>query len=260
MDLEGALVVIGGGSQGIGAGFARVAAARGAREVVLLARRPGPLAETAAAIGPRATPRSVDLSDAAAVAAIAAEIRARSGVPDVVVASSAQGRFLGLAESSAQDAVDAMASTYFAAFYLFREFIADMRARGSGRLVVVGSPVRAAPYPAIAYKASRHALHGLADGLSADLRGTGVGVTYAEPSRIIEGRYFANNDVPIAKLPWFMRDERLRFLWQTEDDAGRMIARAVERDAPVASPAWLRALIRVGAAAGTGFWRAVLGD
>lgn len=39
MDLSGALVVIGGGSQGIGAGLARACAARGAREVVLLARR-----------------------------------------------------------------------------------------------------------------------------------------------------------------------------------------------------------------------------
>jgi len=251
-------VVVGGGSQGIGSGIAREAARRGAREVVLLARGPEALAATAAQIGAQATPYSVDLTDAGRVAEVCAQIRARSGVPDVVVASSASGRFLGLAESQPTDAVEAMASTYFAAFNLFRGFVADMRARGSGRFVVVGSPARALPFPAIAYKASRHALHGFAEGLREDLLGTGVGVTYVEPSRIKEGSYFARNPGVLERLPTVFRDPRFALLWQSEAEAGRMTADAIEADDDLASPAWLHLVTTLGAVAGDTMARLVL--
>jgi hypothetical protein len=54
----------------------------------------------------------------------------------------------------------------------------------------------------------------------------------------------------LERLPWFFRDPRFRRLWQTEDEAGAMVADALARDADMASPVWLRALTAVSSVAG----------
>lgn len=245
MQIRNKLVVVAGGSHGIGAGVARAMARRAAAKVVILARRQAPLdaaVATVAAVGGQASGCCVDLTDPAAVKSAAAAIVAADGVPDIVVYSAASGRFVTIAESTLDDVTEAMASTYFGAYCLVHALLPKMLARGSGHLALVGSPVRAIGFPAFAYKASRHALCGFAESLAEDFRGGPLKITYCEPARIVDSNYWHSNAGVEPRLPIWGRDPRYRFLWQTSDEAGAMIADAIGDDRRFAGPLWQRML------------------
>ncbi len=244
-DIRGALCVVAGGSQGIGLGVAEALAAQGARKVILLARRQGPLDEAAALIrarGAACATIAVDLGDAAAVARAAEQIRLADGVPDIIVYSAASGRFATLDECEPAELQLALGSTVVGAFCLFRAFFRELLERKRGHLVVVGSPVRSVSIPAIAYKASRHALHGFFEALEEDLRGTPIRLTYAEPSRISDSSYFGSNQGVEPRLPWLSRVPRSAPLWQTSGQAGEMIVRTIQRGRRYSAPLWMRLL------------------
>ena len=87
MQLSGEIAVVSGASSGIGAATARLLAEKGAH-VVLLARREGALRDVAAQItlkGGKAAFYPVDLSDSAAVSAVARRIAAEVGPPAIIV-------------------------------------------------------------------------------------------------------------------------------------------------------------------------------
>jgi 3-oxoacyl-[acyl-carrier protein] reductase len=245
MQIRNKFVIVAGGSHGIGAGVARAMARRGARRVVILARRQESIdaaVATIAAAGAPASGHSVDLTDPAAVRSALAAIVDGDGVPDIVVYSAASGRFVTIEESSLADVIEAMASTYFGAYTLVHELLPGMLARRSGHIALVGSPVRAIGFPAFAYKASRHALCGFAESLAEDFRGGPLKITYCEPARIVDSHYWHSNAGVEPRLPIWGRDPRYRFLWQTSDEAGDMIADAILGDRPFAGPLWQRML------------------
>ena len=95
-DLTGRVVVVTGAARGLGALLAQRLAGRGAR-VALLGLEPAELATVAGRCGPGAGWWEVDVTDAAALAAVAAEVGERFGRIDVVVANAgiaAGGPFL----------------------------------------------------------------------------------------------------------------------------------------------------------------------
>lgn len=245
MQIRDKFVVIAGGSQGIGVGVARAMARRGARRIVILARRQESIdaaVATITAAGGRASGRSVDLTDPAAVKSAVDAFVSSDGVPDIVVYSAASGRFVTIEESTLDDVTEAMASTYFGAYSLVHDLLPGMLARGSGHIVLVGSPVRAIGFPAFAYKASRHALFGFAESLAEDFRSGPLKITYSEPARIVDSNYWHSNAGVEPRLPIWGRDPRYRFLWQTSDEAGDMIADAILGDRTFAGPLWQRML------------------
>src|SRR5690242_377955 len=86
-EIEGKLVLVTGGSQGIGLRMAEQLAGLGAH-VVLWARHPSLLQEAAqriVAMGGRVDCAAVDVSDRAQVTAAAAELKARHGCLDILV-------------------------------------------------------------------------------------------------------------------------------------------------------------------------------
>ncbi len=112
MDLNGKTMLITGASSGIGAATARAAAREGAR-VILLARTQAKLEQVAGEIrrdGGRAAVFPVDLTDTQAVAAVAAQVTAELGTPDVIFNNAGTGRWLFAEETSPQDAVAMMAA------------------------------------------------------------------------------------------------------------------------------------------------------
>lgn len=187
MNIAGRLVLITGASSGIGAATARAVAAKGGR-VLLLARTRSALEAVAAEItaaGGEAHVFPVDVSDARAVADVAAAIQRDHGTPDVLINNAGAGRWLFVDETPPDEAVQMMAVPYFAAFYVTRAFLPAMRQRDSGRIINITSAAAFAVWPgATGYTAARWAMRGLSEALRADLHGTGITVTQVVPAMV----------------------------------------------------------------------------
>ncbi len=203
MDVRGKLVVVTGASQGIGAATSRTLAKHGAR-VILIARTEAKLravADQIAAAGGEAHVRPCDLSDPAAVQALADAVASELGVPDVIINSAGAGRWLSVEETPIAEAVQMMQAPYFAAFFITGAFLPKMIARRSGLIVHVQSPMsRMVAGGCTGYAASRYALRALHEGLRADLRGTGVKTCEAMFGEV-ESDYFTNNPGSQERIP-----------------------------------------------------------
>ncbi len=217
-----------GGSSGIGRATAELLARRGAR-VILLARGTEQLAEVAAGIkehGGNAAAYTVDLSQAAEVAAIAERIKREEGVPDIIVNNAGAGRWLPLVRTSPEEARAMIELPYLAAFYVTRMFLPDMLARGRGQIACVTSPASRMVWPnACGYIAARHALKGFAEALRQEMKGSGIGVTLVTLGTVASPYWEHNPDsrenVPRG-IPLLMPD-------LTTEQAAETIVTAIER-------------------------------
>jgi uncharacterized protein len=173
-DRYGPWAVIAGGSQGIGAAFAREVSALGVCPI-LVARRAEPLAELAGTLASPAIAVAADLSTVDGLAAVA---DAAAGRPvGLVVANAALapiGDFLDLDPARAGRVVDLNCR---APLWLAQHFLPDMVARGRGGFIVMSSMAGLQGSPRITVYAATKAFGAVfAEGLWAELRGTGVDV------------------------------------------------------------------------------------
>jgi gluconate 5-dehydrogenase len=139
--LAGRTAVVTGGSSGIGRAMAGALGRAGAR-VVLVARRPEPLADTVAELtadGVAAGAVTVDLADRAALTAATDTIVSRYGEPDVLVNAAAVNRRPPLDALTTDDWDVTMAANLTAPFLLGQRFGPAMAARGWGRIINVVS-------------------------------------------------------------------------------------------------------------------------
>jgi gluconate 5-dehydrogenase len=139
--LAGRTAVVTGGSSGIGHAMAGALGRAGAR-VVLVARRPEPLADSVrrlAADGVDAGAVTVDLADRAALTAATDTIVSRYGEPDVLVNAAAVNRRPPLDSLTDEDWDVTMAANLTAPFLLGQRFGPAMAARGWGRIINVVS-------------------------------------------------------------------------------------------------------------------------
>ncbi|MEU4801452.1 SDR family NAD(P)-dependent oxidoreductase [Actinosynnema sp. NPDC023587] len=182
--------------------------------------------ERISGFGGRAVAIPADLADVDRVRALAEQVVAAHGVPDVLVNNAGAGRWLFLDETPTAELVAMTALPFTAALHLTREFLPGMRQRGSGRIVTVNSPASRLPWPgATGYAASRYALRGLTAALRLDLRGTGVGVSEVVPGKV-SSRYFANNPGSEDRIPAIAR----LIPTVTPRRVATEIVRVVERD------------------------------
>ncbi|MEU4764175.1 SDR family oxidoreductase [Actinosynnema sp. NPDC023794] len=225
-----------GASQGIGAATARTLARRGS-VVVLVARSGEALdeqVERITATGGRALAVSADLADVDGIRTLAERVVAEVGVPDVLVNNAGVGRWLFLDETPTPELAGMIALPFTAALHLTREFLPGMRARGSGRVVNVNSPVSRLPIPgATGYAAARYALRGMTAALRMDLRGTGVGVSEVVPGKV-SSRYFVNNPGAEERIPRLAR----MIPTVTPEAVAARIADVVERERDEAVFPW----------------------
>ena len=227
MKIQGAKVLITGASSGIGAALARAMAAAGG-QVSLLARREDELRKVAASISPPGSVRvyPVDLTDPAAVEAVARRITTDSGTPDVIVNNAGAGQWKFIEETDPREAVSMMAAPYFAAFFVTRAFLPEMLRRNSGHIVNVSSVASRFVWPgATAYIAARWAVRGFTEALRADLDGTGIGVTLFECGVVSSG-YWAANPGSLERVP--KMGKLIPEL--TPEEAAAAIVRGVERN------------------------------
>ncbi len=208
-------VFVTGASSGIGEALARHYAARGAT-LGLAARRGDKLDALVSTLPGRHTPYVLDVADAAALQAAAADFNA-GGTADVVIANA--GISVGTLAQEADDLhalrrvfetnVVGMANT-------FQPFIAPMSARGSGRLVGIASVAGIRGLPgAGAYSASKAATIAWLEALRGELRSSGVKVVTIAPG------YIATPMTAVNSYP-------MPFLMPADEAAWRF-ARAIER-------------------------------
>lgn len=242
--LEGRVVLVAGASTGIGNGVVRAAVERGARAIVMLARRDmSEQARELATDATRVVPISVDLADACAVEHAAERVRTEVGTPDVIVMSSASGTQRCIEELTAEEFASAMASCVLASFHVVRAFIDEMLRDNRGHIVFVGSSAYITQLPYESYMARVAALHGFYRGLRTDLRqdsDNAIRLTWCEPPYVIDNDYLKNNAGMETRGPVGFDPDRVGM---TSTDIGRAIVRAIEAGRNEWRPLWLSVLL-----------------
>jgi NADP-dependent 3-hydroxy acid dehydrogenase YdfG len=171
-----------GATRGIGLEVARLLVKEGAR-VVLVARSDEDLRARATELGPLTVPIACDVTDADAVTRAADRARGELGdVPDAIVNNA--GAF-SLAPVEATELADFRAAVdvnLVAPFLVVRAFLPELRRRGAGHIVTIGSVADRTIFPENgAYAASKFGARAFHEVLRTELRGTGVRVTLVSP-------------------------------------------------------------------------------
>lgn len=173
-----------GASSGIGRGVALELVRRGLH-VVAAARRKDRLDALAVEAGNRLTPVTLDITDAGAVAALPAQLRALSLRPDVLVNNAGYGRIGPVEDIELDDLRAQFETNVFAIIALLHAFLPGMRSERRGRIVNVSSVSGLIGLPFMGvYTASKFALEGLSDSLRLELSPFGIDVALVEPAAI----------------------------------------------------------------------------
>lgn len=175
------VVLVTGGSSGIGAACARRLAERGHR-VYGTSRRP---AEAPAGAARAFTLLPMDVTDAASVQAAVDRVLAEAGRIDVVVNNAGIGYAGAVEDTSLAEARATFETNFFGALRVCKAVLPAMRAQGAGLIVNVSSigGLMGLPYQGL-YSASKYALEGLSEALRIEVRPFGVRVVLVEPGDI----------------------------------------------------------------------------
>lgn len=188
-DLTGRTALVTGSSQGIGRTLVEGLAAAGA-SVVVHGRDAVRAAEAAAEIeratGATAVSIVFDVTDAGAVDAGIAEVERLIGTPDILVNNAGVQRRAPIADFTDSDWDNLVQTNLSSVFHLSRRVAAAMIARGSGKIIQIGSVQSQLARPSIAaYSATKGAIAMFSKGLCADLAPHGI------QSNTIAPGYFA---------------------------------------------------------------------
>ncbi|WP_255168881.1 SDR family NAD(P)-dependent oxidoreductase [Natrononativus amylolyticus] len=182
--------LITGGSRGIGRALAAAFAADG-YDLVLVARNEERLEAVARELecgyGVDVTTVSADLTDPDALEEVYERATA-GGAVDVLVNNAAVAVYGPVAETDLEAERDQVRLNVAAPVELTKRFLPAMLERDSGHVVTVASTAGMRPGPFLAgYHASKAYLISFSEGLTEELRGTGVDATVVCPGPVLTG-------------------------------------------------------------------------
>lgn len=183
--LNGMPCVVTGASRGIGFAIARALVARGAR-VVLIARNAAGLADAQASLGDQATTVPCDVAVPAEVDAAIRRIRAAvGGAPRILVNNAGAFAVTAIDDVEPGALAHALDTNIVAPLRFVHAFLPEMRARGDGHIVTIGSVADRTVFPGnAAYAASKFGMRALHEALRLETRGSGVRATLVSPGPV----------------------------------------------------------------------------
>ena len=240
-DMNNKLILITGGSSGIGKAAAIELHGQGAR-IIIQARDIEKLKTAAKEIDPagqRISYYSTDLTDQEAVTTSANEIIKNEGLPDIVINSAGAGEWLSFKEATASHYKDTMDSPYLATALTCKVFFDKMQTRGKGHFIIINSAASYFSFPgATGYTPARWAMLGFSRSLQADLYHTDFKVSMIAFGKV-ESPYFENNPRSEERIPkianWLIPTMSLKA-------TGRVIARTIKTRKAIVIKPFLMAL------------------
>ncbi len=191
-DLTGQVALVTGGSRGLGLAMARELVDAGCR-VAICARDRAELDRARADLesrGGEAIAIACDVGDKDDVARMIAEIRERFGPIDVLIANAGVIQVGQVKATELEDFESAMDIMYWGVLYPVWAVLPEMRERGAGRIGIVSSIGGKISVPRLLpYNSAKFAARGFAEGLRAELAGTGVSVTSIVPGLMRTGSH-----------------------------------------------------------------------
>jgi short-subunit dehydrogenase len=223
--LDGASVLLTGGSRGIGPHIARALLARGAR-VTLVARSSEQLERVRGSLdGNRAAPAPADITTDQGRRTAVAAAQAAFGPVDVLVNNAGWEQVMRFVDQSEEDIAATVRLNLEAAMLLARLVLPGMLDRRRGHVVNISSIAgkAAVPYNSV-YSGTKHALVGWSLSLRAELHRSGVGVSVICPGYVLEAGLFAEHRLV---------SERPRAgTGTTPQKVAEAVVRAIEKDLP----------------------------
>ena len=180
------VALVTGASRGLGADIAKRLAAEGWGVAVNCAHDVASAAKVAQAInaaGRTAVVAQFDVTDQAAVNRGVADIAAEIGPVDLIVNNATAGQpILPIERQTWRNYLDQLEFFLAAPLYLLQAVLPDWRARGTGRIINIGSEVADVGSPEFAhYVAAKAAMVGLTRSWAAELGKDGVTVNLVAP-------------------------------------------------------------------------------
>lgn len=183
-------ILVTGASAGLGREIAREAAARGAKSLILVARRQQDLIELSEELVARYPALAVhacpcDVSDTEAIDRLLHTISREAGAIDVLINNAGVGNF-GLFEEADWPRLERIIKLNILGLtYLTHKLVNPMIALGRGGILNISSVVGLMPMPGRAvYSASKHYVTAFTEALRHELRGTGVVISQALPGPV----------------------------------------------------------------------------
>ncbi len=225
LQLDGRLAVLTGAGSGIGAAAARALAAAGARVVVtdLDGAAAEGVAETLRHEGAQAWAFALDVTDAAAVQALATRVGDELGDTAILVNNAGLLVRRGIDDPEAEAIVRrVMDVNLHGAFAMVRAFLPALR-RTKGCVVNVASGAAFSAQAGCAgYSASKAALHMLTQTLAVDLGADGVRINAVAPG-VIDTPMTAATRADPARLAGFLRRTPAGRLGQPDEVAAAVL-------------------------------------
>jgi NAD(P)-dependent dehydrogenase (short-subunit alcohol dehydrogenase family) len=190
LDPRGKVVLITGGSRGLGLVMAREWASRGAK-VAVCARNPEELNRVTDEFihkGPDFAAIPCDLTDRADVERMVADVEDQLGPVDILLNNAGTITVGPFETMTADDFQEAMALHFWAPLYTSWAVLPSMRERGGGRIVNISSIGGKIPIPhLVPYVASKFALTGLSEAMRTELTKDNIFVTTVCPGLLRTG-------------------------------------------------------------------------
>ncbi len=175
-------ILITGASRGFGKLWAEAFLDRG-DQVIATSRNPNGLKDLADKHGGALLTLELDITDRQACLEAIEKAKAHFGKIDVVINNAGIGVFGTTEEVDEQAARAIFDINFFGTLWITQAVIPVMREQGSGHIVQVSSALGIYSFPTVGlYSASKFALEGLSEALSAEVKGFGIQVTLVEPN------------------------------------------------------------------------------
>lgn len=206
IDFKGRVILITGGTRGLGLTLARTLLGEGAR-VAVCARDEGELDAVRSDLGGSGEFVAVrcDVSDRQQVAQMVGEVRRQLGPIDVLINNAGVIQVGPLEAQTIEDFDEAMDIMYWGVVHTTLEVLSEMRSRGSGSIANITSIGGKVAVPHLApYVAAKFAAVGFSEAVTAEEAPNGIRVTTVAPGLMRTGSFLQ---------AWFKGDRQHEYAW-----------------------------------------------